>query len=257
MQDPMILMQKMWQDPPRQNRLVNNQVFVWRVHLGSALAPIERLRSFLSPEEAARVARLHFELDRRRATVSRGLLRVLLGRELSEQPERIAFSWGAQGKPELARGDPTGLQFNLSHSHKELLIAMARGRRLGVDVEYMRGNIGEDEISLANFTAAECSRLRALPATQRSIAFFSYWTCKEAFIKANGGGLSIPLDAFEVAIELDRDDVPVRVLSPQIEGEECSIRRLAAPEGYAAALAAAGSHWELRCWNWDFAREII
>jgi 4'-phosphopantetheinyl transferase len=253
----MILAQKMWEDPPRQNRLVDNQVFVWRVHLGSALVSVERLRSFLSREETDRVARFHFEPDRRRAVVSRGLLRVLLARELDERPERIAFSCSAQGKPELARHDPAGLQFNLSHSHEEILIAMARGRRLGVDIEYMRASVGEDEISGRHFTAAECSRLRAIPATQRSIAFFSYWTCKEAFIKAKGGGLSIPLNAFEVAIHLDRDDVPVRVLSPQIEGGAWSIRRLTAPEGYAAALAAAGSDWKLHCWNWDFTREII
>jgi 4'-phosphopantetheinyl transferase len=244
--------QRIWEFATGNTRLEKTDVFVWRVPVGQPERELTRLAGFLSADEAARVARFHFEEDRRRAIVSRGVLRILLGTELNELPDRIQFSYGPQSKPELAADFAAAdVQFNVSHSHEEILIALARGRAIGVDVEHIRPGVHDEEISSRYFTPAECVALHSLAPSRRADGFFAYWTCKEALIKAKGGGLSIPLDAFEVAVDLERENVPVCILSPADSRESWSIRRLPAPQGYAAAVAAAEKDWDIRCWQWQ------
>lgn len=245
------LPQRTWESAPPDSRLAIDDVFIWRVPVGQPEAELGRLAGLLSADEAVRVARFHFEADRRRAIVSRGALRVLLGRELNQPPDRIEFTYGAQGKPDLASNFAANLQFNVSHSHEEILIALARGRAVGVDIEHVRPGINDDEISSRYFTAAECAALRSQVPSRRADGFFAYWTCKEALIKAKGGGLSIPLDTFEVAVDFECENVPLRILSPPDSHEIWSIRRLQAPPGYAAAIAAGSNDWDIRCWQWN------
>jgi 4'-phosphopantetheinyl transferase len=246
----------MWETPPSQNNLARDHVFVWRVPLSVSEGELKLLQALLSMEEVARVARFHRDEDRRRAIVSRGVLRILLSRELNDAPDRIELSYGAQGKPKLRAPSARSLQFNVSHSHEEILVAMTRDRSVGVDIEYVRPAIDDREISERYFTAAESAALLALPDAERPTGFFAYWTCKEAFIKAKGSGLSLPLDEFEVTIDFDREDVPLRILSSEAATDAWSIRRLPASNGYAAAVAAAGSGWALRCWQWTFADSL-
>jgi len=246
----------MWEAPPSQNRLPKDHVFVWRVNIGLSQAELQWLEALLSVEEAAHVSRFHRQEDRRRAIVSRGVLRILLAHELNDEPDRIKLFYGAQGKPELDARAARGLQFNVSHSHEEILIALASERAVGVDIEHIRPAIHDLEISQQNFTATESRALLAFPPAERSAGFFAYWTCKEAFIKAKGGGLSLPLDEFEVTIDFAHQEVPLRILPSDAPTELWSVRRLRAPYGYAAAVAAAGSGWELRCWEWSFTNEF-
>jgi 4'-phosphopantetheinyl transferase len=243
---------KIWDTAPEHSPLTAEDVFVWRVPVVQPDRELARFSAFLSADEAARVARFHFEPDRRRAIVSRGALRVVLGRELSEPPGRIQFSYGPQGKPELsAQFIAADLRFNVSHSHEEILIALARGRAVGVDIEHFRPGIHDEEIGSRYFTSGECAALRSLAPSRRAAGFFAYWTCKEALIKAKGGGLSIPLDTFEVEVDLEIENVPLRILSGAGLDETWSIRRLPAPDGYAAAVAAAEDDWSIRCWQWQ------
>src|ERR1700722_9470245 len=90
--------QREWESPSKHSRLAKDEFSVWRVSVLQAESQLARLRDLLAPDETARVARFHFEEDRRRAIVSRGILRILLGRELSKSPHRIQFSYGPQGK---------------------------------------------------------------------------------------------------------------------------------------------------------------
>jgi 4'-phosphopantetheinyl transferase len=243
--------QRIWESATANSRLASDDVSIWRVPAGQPERELARFAGLLSADEAARVARFQFEEDRRRAIASRGALRVLLGRELNESPGRIQLAYGAQGKPELtAEFAAVDLRFNVSHSHEEILIALAHGRAVGVDIEHVRTGIHDEEISSRYFTAAECAALRSLAPSRRPDGFFAYWTCKEALIKAKGGGLSIPLDTFEVAVDFESENVPARILSPADSREKWSIRRLPAPQGYAAAIAGAGDDWDIRCWQW-------
>ena len=164
----------------------------------------------LAPDEAARAARFHFDRDRRRYIVARGTLRRLLEQYLNIDARLITMRNGPQGKPNLV-GD--ALQFNVSHSGGVGLFAFCRDAAVGVDVEQIRPMA--DALALAGrfFAPEEQEMLSRAPADARDAVFFRVWTCKEAFIKALGEGLSHPLDAFSVAIDdppgfmrMDRDD---------------------------------------------------
>jgi 4'-phosphopantetheinyl transferase len=92
------------------------------------------------------------------------------------------------------------LNFNLSHSAGLALYAFARDQEVGVDVERVRFDIEHEQIAERFFSPYERSVLRSLPAEEKAETFFACWTRKEAFIKAHGEGLSLPLDQFDVSL---------------------------------------------------------
>jgi 4'-phosphopantetheinyl transferase len=159
------------------------------------------LESALSPDEMARADRFHFVNDRNRFVVARGLLRELLGNYLQQNPASLSFSYGQHGKPSLS-GEyaASELCFNLSHSAGLAVYAIARGRNLGIDVEHIRPESAGDEIAERYFSAREASDLRTLPPEAKVEGFFHCWTRKEAYLKATGMGLQIPLESFAVSL---------------------------------------------------------
>jgi 4'-phosphopantetheinyl transferase len=183
---------------------------VWRGELDRPEAETAAFASLLAADERARADRFHFERDRRRFAVGRGLLRTLLGRMLDVSPREIAFSYGTRGKPALAWPMGTGLEFNLSHSHGLALVATTWGRAIGVDLEYRRAEL--DVLGLASryFTPEELSQIERQPSAEaQRAAFFRGWARKEAFLKARGDGLWVGLDQFEVSID---PPLPARVV---------------------------------------------
>jgi 4'-phosphopantetheinyl transferase len=165
----------------------------------------------LSPDERARAARFHFEADRHRAVVTWGLVRTVLGRIVGRAPASLRFERGDQGKPALADGPA----FNISDSHDHLLMAIAADGRLGVDVEVRRPVTDLLQLAGGNFSPEETCALQTLPPSERERAFFRIWTCKEAFVKALGGGLYIPLDSFSVAPPAHNGRVELRIDGPE------------------------------------------
>ena len=111
----------------------------------------------------------------------------------------VHFSYGEHGKPLLSDETATGLHFNLSHSHELAVLALAKRRAIGVDVEQVNAERATDDIARRFFSSREWSALRDLPADRRTAAFFRCWTCKEAFIKLIGDGLAFPLAEFDVS----------------------------------------------------------
>ena len=215
---------------------LGDEIHVWQAWLDRGAEEVQRLESFLAPEEIARAHRFHFERDRNHYVVGRGLLRELLGRYLGQAPSALEFSYGEQGKPALAgAAASSGLSFNLSHSGGLAVYAFARERSLGVDVERVKPDFASDDIARRYFSTREVNDLLALPIAERTEAFFRCWTRKEAYIKARGEGLRIPLDGFSVSF--------LRNQSAQFLGGVESCWHLAAlnpPEGYAAALVYNG-----------------
>ena len=191
-------MQNAWMATPDSVSLGVREVQIWRVALDRPQVEVAQLERCLAPDEVARTARFHFEHLRRRYVVSRGVLRLLLGRTLSVPAGEIRFQYGAKGKPSLATEHQSDVQFNVAHSHELALVALMRGPALGVDVEYRRQLDDAERIARRFFSPQEVEALMLAPAAERNAAFFRIWTRKEAFIKATGKGLSQPLTAFNV-----------------------------------------------------------
>jgi 4'-phosphopantetheinyl transferase len=227
------------------------EVHVWTASLEQPAETVARLRALLNDDERARADRFLFEKGRTQFTVGRGVLRLLVGRYLGVRPEEVRFAYNAYGKPMLGGvGPEASLRFNLSHSGSLVLYALAQGREVGIDVETIRPDFAADNIAQRFFAPAEVAALRALPEAARTTGFFTCWTRKEAFIKARGKGLSIPLDAFEVSLAPGaRAEVLVTHDDPD-EAGRWTLHDLQPGPGYAGALAVAGEGCRPRHRTW-------
>lgn len=237
--------------PPSLDFVVDEDgVHVWRFSLSASGVRIARLEKTLSPEERRRVAGFHAERDARRFIVARGTLRSLLGHYAQLDPGSLEFCYGRAGKPELAApSSGARLGFNLAHSGSLALVAVARGRRVGVDLEKVREVPELDAIAQRYFSARENHDLRELPPRQRREAFFRGWTGKEAVAKGLGDGLDHPLDQIEVSLApLEHATV---VTLPRAGGTSIfTLRHVHAGTGYAAALAVeVGDEVEPSRWS--------
>jgi 4'-phosphopantetheinyl transferase len=173
-------------------------VALWWAVLASAPEEIARVAAWLAPAEQERAARFGREGLAQRYVAGRALLRWLLGRTLGLPPHAVPIVRGVRGRPQL-EGD-TGIDFNISHTAGIALVGIARGRRIGVDVERVDRAVRADGLAAKFLTAAEQATLAPLPEDDRRVRFLRYWTCKEAMSKATGDGLSAPFRALEVRL---------------------------------------------------------
>ncbi len=170
---------------------------LYTVRLDEARDPalLERYGRLLSDEERAREARYLFERNRHEHRVAHAMVRLMLSRVAGVDPLAWRFVAGERGKPHIAE-PACDLRFNLSHTDGMVALLLSEGADVGVDVENTARR--SDTVAIADrfFAAPEVSELRALPAAAQRDRFFEYWTLKEAYIKARGLGLALPLGAF-------------------------------------------------------------
>jgi len=152
--------------------------------------------SALSDDECERAARFRFDHDRRRFVAGRSALRSLIAAYLDVAPAEVAFGYGPQGK-QFVPGSM--LSFNVSHSGGCAVYAFGSCHEIGVDVELLDHARYGDDVTERFFSPDEVATLQALEPAMRPLAFLRCWTRKEAFIKARGEGLSLPLHEFDVA----------------------------------------------------------
>ena len=195
--------------------LGEQDLHIWPVPLTASDAAIAAFERMLSPEEAHRCQRFHFQQHRRSYTISHGVLRALLGRYLKTSPEKIDFRYERAGKPALAI-PATNLTFNMAHSGEFAVYAFARNCRVGIDVERVRPLADLETIATRFFSPEECSQVLELDTAERVLAFFRCWTRKEAYIKAVGDGLSMPLDRFQVSLAASAPAAVVRPAEGQV-----------------------------------------
>ncbi|NQU22788.1 MAG: 4'-phosphopantetheinyl transferase superfamily protein [Candidatus Nealsonbacteria bacterium] len=182
------------------------------------IAILDRYRALLTPEETAESQRFAFERDRHRFLVRRALVRAVLSAYTGNDPGAWVFRRNEYGKPEVAEPVGMTLRFNLSHTAGLVVCAVTSGRDVGVDVEALERQPADLERQPADlerqpadldvarryFAPAEIATLERLPEQRRQEVFFQFWTLKEAYIKARGMGLSIPLDDFALTLSEDR-----------------------------------------------------
>lgn len=228
--------------------LEGDEVHVWSVDVGSAYTRRDGLWSFLAGDERQRASDFHFEGDRERFVVSRGVLRAFLGRYLGRHPGSLGFDYNLYGKPHLA-GD-FGMCFSTSHSHGLVLLAFARGREVGVDIERVRADLGLDGIAARCFSSREIAMLHSLRNDLREEAFFACWTRKEALAKAEGKGLALPLRRFEVTLAPGEPAMLLDTNGDPPEPTKWTLQELTPALGYVAALAVEGDGLRLSCWQY-------
>lgn len=245
-------MRMIWELPPPRPAATEAEVHVWQAALAAPPATLAWLEGLLSADELQRAGRFHFARDRDHYILARGLLRVILSLYTGTAPKTLGFVYNSFGKPALAAGPGQRVpSFNLSHSGDLVLYAIAAGRVVGIDVEQLRPELATAEIAERFFAPRERDALQALPAELRTRAFYDCWTRKEAYIKARGEGLSIPLDRFEVSLA---PGTPAALLHSEGSPKEAArwrLQELDPDPAYAAAVAVEGHDWQLRCWRWE------
>jgi 4'-phosphopantetheinyl transferase len=237
-----------WLQPSGIPPLAGKEVHVWRASLDREIPLVRRLAQTLSDAERGRANRFLLARDKNRFIVCRGVLRGILSGYLHTAAEELRFRYGDHGKPRLAEeAGAGGLHFNLSHSESMAVLAFTRGGEIGVDVERVRTDAAWEEIAAHVLSRQDCLLLQGIPGTLRRRAFFAAWTCKEAYVKARGQGLSFPLNRIDVTF------APLglrRVGQDEAEAARWSLQELGVGGDYVAALAVQGRDWKLRCWQW-------
>jgi 4'-phosphopantetheinyl transferase len=177
---------------------------------------------------------------------------MILAAYLSADPAELSFSYSKKEKPSLGAAHAgSGVTFNISHSGGIALLAFARRREIGVDVEQIRSDFDLEAIARRFFSAHERQELFALPPEERANAFFRCWTRKEAYIKATGDGLSLPLTQFDVSINASNEKALLATRPDRSEAERWQLREAPAGPGFVAALCVRGQDWKLKQWNGD------
>ena len=221
-----------WQLPPHPLLASKSEVHIWRATLDRPPKEVERLAQTLSTDERGRAARFHFEQDRQRFIVARGLLRTILSNYLSIPADRLQFDYGPHGKPTIKA---TSLRFNLSHSQNLALYALTCDRELGVDIEFIRPINDAVQIAQRYFSPCENAIFQALAPDQKPAGFFHHWTRKEAYLKAVGDGLAANNDDFDRTVATHESSDP-----------NCWLLRSFAPApNYRATVAVKGQGWDI------------
>ncbi len=222
---------------------------VFRARLDVPEEVIQRYRAVLSADERRRADAFVFERDAHRFMVARGVLRLLLARYRQAPASAISLCYGRWGKPYL--GDRSSLQFSVSHSDVMAVYAVADAVEVGVDVEIVRHDFDVHGIAEVAFSERENAALREVAAERKIDAFFACWTRKEAFVKASGRGLSMPLKRFSVSLSPGEPAALLETSWAADDAERWSLQDFSVGPGYAAALAGETRGRTLRFFDVD------
>lgn len=242
---------KHWRSPSANVSWGPSRLHVWSFRLDQPVPITAQLERVLSTSEKETAYQFVVERDRRRFVVAHGRLRQILSRYTDAAPEQLTFGRGTHGKPFLShesRGD--SVSFNLSRSQSVGLCAVAYGQEVGADVEWIRPLDGLETLVNRFFSPLEKEDWQHLEEGQRLEAFFRYWTCKEAYVKARGDGLTLPLNRFDVAFSPSAPPRLARIQGDATEAANWHLQTLTPATGYRAAVALPGLHWQVDCWRW-------
>jgi 4'-phosphopantetheinyl transferase len=235
-----------WRLPSAKRALGDDEVDIWRLSLTPLDSMVSEFRARLSAEENARAEKFKFDKDRKRYILTHGLLRVILSLYADVAAEELTFTENRYGKPELVHPSGSNLTFNLSHSQERALIGIARGRQIGVDIEYVKNDFEWKEIVERFFSPREIQMINALAKNLQHRAFFTCWTRKEAYVKATGMGLSLPLKEFDVS------PVPgaTTLLLSSPEKMRWSMKEVDVADSYVATVAVEGHDPGINYLDW-------
>jgi 4'-phosphopantetheinyl transferase len=224
--------------------LGGDDVHIWVANSDALLPEPELLSDELSSDEVAHSRHLKFEADRRRFLATRLLRRRVLAEYLGDGPGKLTFRYGARGKPELASGLPGVLSFNESESDGLAVVAVARRRSLGVDIERIR-LVPEAASIVSGFGSAREKDAFANMSRERQLdMFLRWWTGKEALVKALGDGLALPPPNMSVLLTVGGG-------VELADGAGWWLETLEPAPGYVGAVVAEGSRPQVSIRVWE------
>ena len=189
---------------------------LWIAYPGDLEEPAveERCTAILDDDERVRASRFRFDRHRREYLATHALARVALSHAHELPPYAWRFTVNRYGKPSPI--PECGVRFNQSNSLELTVCLIAlpgahsgvAATEVGVDVESFARAEGIVPLASRVFSAAERAQLDALPATDRPERALSLWTLKEAYIKARGMGLSLPLQQISFLFDGPNADGP-------------------------------------------------
>jgi len=211
---------------------LDGEVHLYCLTLQHDVSELTRFERLLSATESQRAGLLRGDLARNRYIAGRGVLRDILGGYLDIDPAEVRIATGEDGKPFLADG-AMDLRFNLSHVDEMLLLAVAAGVELGVDIERIDAGKAIHDMARLAFSRQEQEELLAMPPSKQVEAFYRCWVSKEACLKACGRGFSLPGSSFDVSLH-NEAATPTRGCCNETTWH---VLDLDVPPGYCAALA--------------------
>lgn len=231
---------------PRPITIAERDVHVWGVELDADSATAGLLRQTLSVGERRRVDRLTSDRRREERIVAYAGLRIVLSRYCGCDPRELKFRRTRAGKPELrANGRDVAVRFNLTHSQGRALIAVARSRNVGVDLEAMHRR--HDVLRLARrfLSPQEAALLEQAEPGGAHALFVRLWVAKEAALKARGTGLRFPLTLSRVELSSDRSEARLLDGGGRRADAGYIVKFLPIDAGWIAAVAASGDDWRI------------
>ena len=240
-----------WNHPPQTLTLSSQDIHIWRANLDLPIEQIERFLETLSADEKIRAERFHFERHRNFFIAARGILREILSRYSELKPEEWRFNYGTRGKPEIAEScGVKNLEFNVSHSEEIALYGITRASKIGVDIEKIRSLDDAEKIAQRFFLPQEFLWLSKLSPAEKKAAFFSLWTCKEAYLKAIGEGLAFGLDQFEIGFSTDGLPKIISIQGNKEAGKYWFLQQFNPVLGYVGSVAVKVDNPGFNYWEW-------
>ncbi len=225
-------------------------VHVWRAPLEDSPLQAARYRPYLSTDECARAERYRVPHPQYQFVSTRGILRRLLSYYVGVPAPNLRIESSLQGKPTLADPSSPPLQFNVSHTRGMALLAVTVDHAVGIDVEKVDRALSTHDIAARYFSPTESAYLASLSLERRTAEFFTFWTCKEAYLKMRGIGLLGGLSQCEVALEPDGMKANILLKDGPNSKDECSVFRFNAGQAHIGALAVEWSSVEVSFWDW-------
>ena len=219
-------------------------VHVWRICLDRDLSYVNTLFQTLSSDERQKAESYRIDDDSNRFVVARGTVRKILGEYLNSGPEQIRFSYTRYGKPFLKQ-EGNNIRFNVTHSRGLALFAVACGREIGIDVEFIDKSFPIVKTAQQVFSPNECYQLQTLEPDLQAASFFRGWTLREAYLKAIGTGFAYPSKHASDPGITSESHVPFRKTGLR-RNRDWTLATLNIDDDYKAAIAVEGKICDIR-----------
>ncbi len=241
----------LWNRPLPWPTLSPGNIHIWYASLDSQGAGAGSLVSTLSFEELVRAHNFPTELSMRRFIACRGILRSMLTSYLNAQPTDITLEYGSHGKPYLgAKFAASRIRFNVAHSRGAAIFGFALDQDLGVDLEHVTQLQAAPEIADRFFSNPEKALMNSLAGKEKEVVFFKIWTGKEAYLKAQGTGLTLNLSEIEVPIQSNETNSLVAIRRSNGQGPSLFVSHVTPAYGLMAAIVVENDGYRISYWNW-------